>query len=132
MSTHQRFKDALERIANGEDDPVAVAKDALRSRRLLSKQKQKIVRTPMEEIQRRARERSIAIFMQWIEQRRPTYKVFARNFGISQNNIRIKVYQGAKNIAFREKNHPLRQEAEQFLGCWFPEFEEDQNEEEAA
>lgn len=86
MNTNQRLKDALQRIANGDDDPVGIAKEALRSRRIVAKPKviNSNYRT-LDEMRRQSDEKADDIFNQWVAAGKPTLREFAILIGKSKS-----------------------------------------------
>lgn len=105
--TYKRLKAALEQIAAGDGDPVAVAKEALRSRAVAAKPKPaKPGFTPAEEIHARKMARLVAIAELRIAG--ASYKEIADRYGVSRH----RAYQlcGNAKRMFRHPNwrdHPI-------------------------
>jgi hypothetical protein len=117
--TFARYKAALEAIASGADDPVAVAKEALRSR--IPPKKPKIIdpnKKTIEQIRQEQERARLDIFERWLAEGKPSHAELARLLGVSWMRVRGALNRTARTLR-RDKEHPLWQEAENYYrGDW--------------
>jgi hypothetical protein len=112
-TTTARWKRALLRIANDEQDPMLIAREALRSRKLVAKPKpvNPNYRTA-EQIAEASYLRAKEIFELWCDQGKPKLSVFAKTIGMSPTRTGVWVRHGARIYLHpRFKKHPLHKHA---------------------
>jgi hypothetical protein len=110
MTTVARWKAALQRIADGEDYPDLIAKEALRSRKPPPSTKPKPI--PYEKTeQRRAerREKILRIYEDWWDSGRPSQRVWAKKHGVAVSTIGNWLWMGGHMICHM-KNHRLHKQ----------------------
>lgn len=113
--TFARYKFALELIADGAADPVAIAKEALRSRKPVAKPK--VIdpnKKTIEQIQEERRQFRFSVFEQWVADGKPSPKVLGLKFDLSTERVKHCLWRTAMGL-WRDKEHPLRQDAAKYI-----------------
>lgn len=90
-TSYNRYKRVLEEIADGADNPVERAIDALRDRKIVATS----TREHDREVKRKAAEKERAerlrcakeYYLSWMANERPPIAAFARNFGMSRGSM---------------------------------------------
>ena len=106
-NTYHCYKRALQAIADGAPNPVALAKAALPMPRVPTPKPVKPARD-YEEQARIRRERAIALFERWHAQGRPKKTVFAQTEGLTYSQTLVGLERGYRVLRHpSNKHHPL-------------------------
>jgi hypothetical protein len=115
-ATFARYKSALLRIANGEQDAMIIAREALRSRKAVAQPKlfNPNYRTA-EQIAEASYLRAKEIFELWCDQEKPKLSMFAKTIGMSPKRTGVWVRHGVRIYLHpRWKTHPLHKHAAKY------------------
>jgi hypothetical protein len=106
-STAARYKAALESIAGGAADPVAIAREALRSRKrvavpkVIDPDKKKIG-----QIREELRQFRFSVFERWVAEGKPEPGVLGRMLGLSTARVKYCLWRSTC-AHWNHKKHPL-------------------------
>lgn len=107
MPTADRHKAALELIASGAADPVAIAREALRSRKRVAAPKiidpNKKTIGSMRDAQRQFR---FSVFERWVAEGKPSPGALGRMLGLSTLRVRNCLWRSTCS-PWAHKEHPL-------------------------
>jgi hypothetical protein len=114
MTTVARWKAALQRIADGEDYPDLIAKEALRSRTSQPCSKPKPI--PYEERREERAAKMLKVYEDWWDAGRPSIRAYAKQLGVSPGTAGGWLQMGGHMIAGSHRpNHRLHKQVYRWI-----------------